>query len=273
MKLVLIMVFLFSGINAFAYSPGGVMVCGKKPTLYSFYEGGNARLHNIKLWKDDKNITRDQYLVKALLRVKAAWPTFFKGIVEIMQKMQVVEAGFVEPAPLPEIPFVKKGCSYQEIASKQYDSKFLFVDMYLYPRLTPMGQAGVIFQEAFFGYLSDTEDLDPDFVRKFVAKVFSDEDLHPKLNTDGMTTEEKRRATAQICANKMNALTQGVRIYMDTVKLCKEAKDEGAVSAFTRIKAFMQETVDECLAECLWDEGQKTCADFGETMKIKTSCD
>ena len=249
------------------------MVCGKKPTLYSFYEGGNPVLHNIKLWKDDKKITRDQYLVKALLRLKAAWPTFFKGVVEIVKNMQIVEAGFVEPAPLPEIPFVKKGCSYQEIASKQYDSKFLFVDMHLFPRLTPMGQAGVIFQEAFFAYLIDTKDLDPDFVRKFVAKVFSDEDLNPKRNLEGMTPEEKKRATLGICGNKLEALTSGIGIYMRTIDLCKEKKDGPTVEAFSRIKAFLQETIDECLADCHWDEGRKTCEEFAETLQIKTKCD
>ncbi|MES2526573.1 MAG: hypothetical protein V4598_05775 [Bdellovibrionota bacterium] len=273
MKLALILAFLFTGLNAFAYSPGGVMVCGKKPTLYSFYEGGNPHLHNIKVWKDERSITRDQYLLKALLRMKAAWPTIFQGVVEIIQKMQVVEVGFVTHARLPEIPFVKKGCSYQEIADRQYDNKFLFVDMNLYPRLSPMGQAGVIIQEALFGYASDTETMDPDFARKFVAKIFSDEELNPKLNTEGMTKEEKKTATAHICTNKMNALTQGVRIYLDTVKLCKEKKDEPAVQTYLRIKTFMQETIDECLAECLWDEGQKLCEDFGETMKMKTSCD
>ena len=272
MKLVLTLVFLCLGINAFAYSPGGVMVCGKKPTLYSFYEGGNPHLHNIKLWKDERNITRDEYLVKALKRVKAAFPSIFQGVFAIMQKMQVVEVGFVTHSRLPEIPFVKEGCSYQEIADKQYDHKFLFVDMNLYPRLSPMGQAGVIFQEAFFAYGEDTE-LDPNFARKFVAKVFSDEDLNPKLNTDGMTAEQKKAATLHICTNKMNALTGGIKIYMDVIKLCKEKKDDPTVAAYTRIKTFMQETIDECLAECLWDEGQKLCEDFGGTLRLKTHCD
>lgn len=273
MKLALILVFLFTGLNAFAYSPGGVMVCGKKPTLYSFYEGANPQLHNIKVWKDDKRISRDQYLVKALLRVKAKFPTIFQGVAAIIIKMQVVEVGFVTQARLPEIPFVAQGCSYQEIASRQHDNKFLFVDMDLYPRLSPMGQAGVIFQEAFFAYTIDSERMDPDFARKFVAKVFSDEDLNPKLNTDGMTPEQKKTATTTICTNKMDALTKGIKIYVDTIQICKEEKDEPAVEAYTRIKAFMQETIDECLAECLWDEGQKLCEDFGETLRIKTKCD
>lgn len=273
MKLVLMLIFLFMGINAFAYSPGGVMVCGKNPKLYSFYEGANPQLHNIKVWKDDKKISRDQYLVKALLRVKTTFPTIFSGVLEIVRKMQVVEVGFVDQARLPEIPFVAQGCSYQEIASRQHYNKFLFVDMDLYPRLSPMGQAGVIFQEAFFGYATDSREMDPDFARKFVAKVFSDEELNPKLNTDGMTPEQKKTATLTICGNKMDALTKGVKIYVDAVKLCKEKKDEPAVEAYTRIKTFMQETIDECLADCLWDKGQKLCEDFGETMRMKNSCD
>ncbi len=273
MKFALILVLLLTGLNALAHSPGGVMVCGKKSTLYSFYEGGNPHLHNIKVWKDDKKISRDQYLLKALLRVKAAFPTIFKGVAEIIQKMQVLEVGFVTHAQLPEIPFVREGCSYQEIADKQYDNKFLFVDMDLYPRLTPMGQAGVIFQEAFFAYGIDSGKMDPDFARKFVAKVFSDEELNPKLNTDGMTTEQKKTATLQICTNKMDSLTKGVKIYVDAVKLCEKKKDEPVVDAFTRIKTFMQETIDECLAECLWDEGQKLCEDYSETIRIKTKCD
>lgn len=273
MKLALILVFLCMGISAFAYSPGGVMVCGKKPMLYSFYEGGNPHLHNMKLWKDDKRITRDEYLVKALKRVKAAFPSIFKGVFELMQKMQVVEVGFVTHAPLPEIPFVKEGCSYQEIADRQYDNKFLFVDMNLYPRLSPMGQAGVIFQEAFFGYMIDAERLDPDFARKFVAKVFSDQELNPKLNTEGMTPEQKKNATIRICTNKLDALTSGIKIYLKAMDLCKEKKDDPTVAAYTRIKTFLQETVDECLTECLWDEGQKTCEDFGETLRMKTKCD
>lgn len=274
MKLVLILVFLLMGLNAFAYSPGGVMVCGKKPTLYSFYEGSNPQLHNIKVWKDDKKISRDQYLVKALLRLKTTFPSFFKGVGEIIVKMQVVEVGFVEPRPLPEIPFVRQGCSYQEIASRQYDGKFLFVDMDLYPRLSPMGQAGVIFQEAFFAYTSDVKSgSDPDFARKFVAKVFSDEELNPKLNTDGMTTEQQRAATATICTNKLTSLSQGVGLYVDIVKMCKEEKDEAAVNTYNNIKKFLMETIDECLEECLREEGRKTCADFGETLRIKTHCD
>lgn len=274
MKLALILVFLFTGMNALAgYSPGGVMVCGKKPTLYSFYEGANPQLHNIKVWKDDKKITTEQYLVKALLRVKASSPTIFQGVAEIMKKMQIVEVGFVEPRALPEIPFVRRGCSYQEIASRQYDGKFLFVDMHLYPRLSPMGQAGVIFQEAFFAYTVDMESLDPDFARKYVAKVFSDEELSPKINTEGMTPEQKKRATAHICTNKLDALTKGVKIYVEAIQLCKKEKDEPTFEAYLRIKTFLQETIDECLAECHWDEGRKTCEDFGETIQMKTPCD
>lgn len=273
MKPVLILVFLITGMNAFANSPGGVMVCGKKPTLYSFYEGSNPRLHNIKVWKDDKKITRDEYLVKALQRVKKASPTIFLGMLEIIQKMQIVEAGFVEQAPLPEIPFVRQGCSYQEIASRQYDSKFLFVDMHLFPRLSPMGQAGVIFQEAFFAYARDGEVGTPDFTRKFVAKAFSDEELIPKLNTEGMTPEQKETATQHICTNKMGSLSDGVKIYVEAVKLCKKNKGPEEVATYGRIKNFMQETIDECLAECLWDEGRKVCEDYGETLRMKTSCD
>ncbi len=274
MKLALIIVFLLTGLNAFAgYSPGGVMVCGKKPTLYSFFEGSNPRLHNIKMWKDDKKITTEQYLVKALLRVKAASPSIFNGMTKIMKKMQIVEVGFVEPAPLPEIPFVRQGCSYQEIASKQYDDKFLFVDMVLFPRLSPMGQAGVIFQEAFFGYTSDLDSMDPDFARKFVARVFSDEELFPKLKTDGMTTEQKRAATANICSNKFEALMKGINLYTQTIVLCKKSKDQPTIDVFLQIKTFMQNTIDECLAECLWDKGQKLCAEYGETISIKTPCD
>ncbi len=248
-------------------------MCGKKPTLYSFFEGANPQLHNIKIWKDDRKISRDEYLVKALLRMKAAWPTIFKGVVEIVQKMQVVEVGFVEPARLPEIPFVRQGCRYEEIASRQYDNKFLFVDMNLYPRLSPMGQAGVLIQEAFFSYTSDQETLDPNFARKFVAKVFSDEELNPKLNTEGMTPEQMKTATLHICTNKMDALTKGVKIYVETIQLCKEKRDEPAVAMYTRIKGFMQETIDECLNECLWDEGQKLCSDFQQTINMKTKCD
>lgn len=274
MKLGFLILFLITGLNAFAYSPGGVMVCGKKPTLYSFYEGANPQLHNIKVWKDDKSFTRDQYLVKAMLRVKAAWPTIFQGIWAIMEKMQVVEVGFVDPRPLPEIPFVKQGCRYEEIASKQYDHKFLFVDMNLYPRLSPMGQAGVIFQEAFFGYANDDETkMDPNFARKFVAKVFSDEDLNPRLNTAGMTPEQQKNATMHICTNKMNALSSGVKIYVEAIGLCKKQKGDAEVETYLRIKKFMQETIDECLSDCLWDEGRKLCEDFQQTINISNKCD
>lgn len=274
MKIALILVFLFSGLNAFAsYSPGGVMVCGKKPTLYSFFEGSHPKLHNIKIWKDDKRISRDEYLLKALNRVKAYSPLFFNGILEIIKKMQIVEVGFVEQGPLPEIPFVKEGCRYLEIANKQYDGKFLFVDMELYPRLSPMGQAGVIFQEAFFAYTMDLEKLDPDFTRKFVAKVFSDEKLNPKVNVEGMTPEEKRAATSHICTSKLNSISDGVKLYLKAINLCRESKDEPTLAVYTRIKKFMQETIDECLADCHWAEARKTCEDYGETMKMKTLCD
>lgn len=274
MKLALTLVFLFTGLNALAnYSPGGVMVCGKKPTLYSFYEGSNPQLHNIKLWKDDRNISVHDYLVKALLRVKDASPSIFEGITKTMKQMQIVEVGFVTQGPLPEIPFVKQGCRYVEIANRQYDGKFLFVDMELFPRLSPMGQAGVIFQEAFFGYTAELESMDPDFARKFVARVFSDVELFPKIKVEGMTPEEKKAATSHICSNKLNALSDGVKIYLKAINLCQKEKDEPAVAVFTRIKKFMQETVDECLADCHWDEARATCERYGETIKMETPCD
>lgn len=273
MKLFLSFVFLFTGLNVYAYSPGGVMVCGKKPTLYSFFEGAHPKLHNIKIWKDDKKIGRDKYLLKAMLRVKESYPTIFQGMFEIMEKMQVVEVGFVDQARLPEIPFVKKGCSYQEIASRQYDYKFLFVDMNLYPRLSPMGQAGVLFQEAYFAYANDAEIFDPDFARKFVAKAFSDEELRPKLKTDGMTPEQKKQATLQICTNKLDAIGKGLKLYIDAVGFCKEQKDEPALKAYAGIKKFLKETVDECLEECLWEDGRKTCESALETINKKTACD
>lgn len=247
-------------------------MCGKKPILYSFYEGAHPNLNHIKIWKDDRKITRDEYLIKALKRLKSTSPIIFKGMLEIIQKIQIVEAGFIDPRPLPEIPFLKPGCTYQEIASRQYDNKFLFVDMDLYPRLTPMGQAGVIFQEAFFAFTSSSNMIDPYFARQFVAKVFSDEDLNPKLVNDSMTPEQKEAATMKLCTNQLDALTKGTNIYVEAIKICKE-KTEGSKEAYQNIKRFLQDTIDKCLNECFWEEGRKTCQRFVATLQMKNPCD
>ena len=269
---------LFLAFGAEAYSPGGVMLCGKKPTLYAFYEGGNPHLHNMKLWKDDKKIKRDEYIVRAMTKLKGESPVIYNAVLEILRKLQILEVGFITHMSLPEIPFVDQGCTYQEIANRQYDNKFLFVDMDLWPRMTPMGQAGVIIQEAFFGFFLDTKNenykqADPDFGRKFVAKLFSDEPLFKKIDMSHMSAEEKKNATMTTCSNQLTALSKGIDIYINAVKLCKEAKDKGSITAYGGIKKFLQNTINECQSTCFWDEAVETCSSFQETIDKHTACD
>ncbi len=176
---------------------------------------------------------------------------------------------------LPEIPFVDQGCSYQEIADKQYDSKFLFVDMYLYPRLSPMGQAGVIIQELFFGFMNDVEEYksDPDFARKFIANLFSDEPLGKKIDTTNMTADQKRIATSGFCTSSLNMLAKELKVFVETVEQCRKQEDKsGITSTFDKIKNLIHETVDGCQKNCLWDEGQKTCEDMQKTVDSVKGC-
>lgn len=277
MKTLLALALIMMSAYSFGFSAGGVQMCGKKGTLYAFYEGAHPRLHNIKLWKDDKRISREEYITRALNRLKAESPAIYKSVRPKLEEFQVVEAGFMGGGyrTRTDIPFLDKGCTYEDVANKEFGSKFLFVEISIYPRLSPMNQAGIIIQEALFQMMIEVreEKASADFARFWVAKIFSDEKLNNTVDTTGMTPEQKKNATLHLCSKALGQFPQQLEIFVKAVKLCKEKKDAGVLEVYDNIKRLMRETIDDCRTECGWDEGVKACNQTSETIEKKNPCD
>lgn len=278
MKMLLALLLSLVSSYSFGFSAGGVQLCGKKPTLYAFYEGANPKLHNIKLWKDDKGISREEYILRALDRLKKDSPQLYSDVREKIVQFQVVEVYFMGGGylTLTDIPFVNKDCTYEQVANKEMGSKFLFVELDIYRRLSPMNQAGLIVQEALFQTMieiQEEEKAPADFARLWVAKIFSDEPLKNKINTSGMTVEQKKNATIHLCTKALNLFTKQLDLFVSSIKICKEKKDAPAVEAYDGIKSLMRETINDCRRECEWEEGLKQCNETSDLIEKENACD
>lgn len=161
---------------------GGGVVCPDSVELYDFYEGRSPIIHNIKTWQPDARITRDEYLKLAMNRIKNQLPWIYSGVTSRLDKiLSIPDDQLLLPVEIPltgdaDIPFIKKGCQYQQVANWNERIGRLIINKDLFDRMSSMDQAGLLIHEALYKEARESlnRSSNSDEVRKLVAKIFSE---------------------------------------------------------------------------------------------------
>jgi hypothetical protein len=267
----------FSGFAQALVATSGVQLCGKTPTLYAFYEGSSPRLHNIKLWADDKKLTREDYLEKAHQHLLREAPGIEPYITERLNPiLKTLDDKLVSKLQTysikTDVVFLDPGCTYQAASLWNDESDILSIDKKIFKRLSPMGQAGLLYLEAIYKFQREVQGADQtsNFPRSLVAKIFSDAPLIPPVTAYQKTSE----GSMNFCISSLKLLTSEAPVFVDALKLCKKyGKGQEYFDAYQRIKALVQSTIDGCLEKCHWDQGIQTCQSYQSLIDQKNPCD
>ena len=256
MKLLLLTLLLtasFSGFTKEGGNGGGVHVCGNNYELYDFFEGRDPRGHNIKLWKSDKRLSRDQYIAKALKHISRDMPEVSGKVTTVVEKILATpKKELFGDISIPVIndatvTVIGEGCRYVQAAN--WDERFgkLFISKAIYEKLDPMNQAGLIIHEAIYKLSRETNVATEtsDLVREVVARIFSDEKLTSK------DSEVISSQAARILGTK--PMCDAVRKQL----LDLERLSEGKVDP--RYTDLNNRIVDFCLKHCLIPEERAYC--------------
>jgi hypothetical protein len=263
-----ILLFLMTG-SCWALGPGagpGVQVCGNEVTLYSFFEGGHSLLHNISIWKDDPRISRDEYIERALTTLydrELKIADDMKAKIDFLRKE--LPNRYLDFFPeLPQtfdIPMLESGCEFRSIILRDSFGRTFFHHK-LFNKLSPMGQAGLLFEEALS--LLHIEIESPasmaDVIRRMTAMSFSDSKI--KMNKEGR------------CTVMIEHIKPQLELYTRIFTMCKEGREPEVLETYDRIKKLMRETADECIQLC--EEGSRSlriCHDFSNFLDKPTHCD
>lgn len=256
MKLLLLSLMLaasFSGFTKEGGNGGGVHVCGNKYELYDFFEGRDPRGHNINVWKSEKRISKDKYILRALNHVARDIPEVSDKVVAMVNKILAIpEKELFAEISIPVIydvnpTVIGEGCHYQQAAN--WDERFgkLFISKEVYKKLDSMNQAGLIIHEAIYKLSRETKVANEtsDAVREVVARIFSDEKL----------TEKDSEVIS----------SQAARI-LGTKPMCEAAKKQFAdIDALSqgkpddRFTDVNNKIVEYCLKWCLIPEERAIC--------------
>lgn len=244
----------------------GVQVCGDEVTLYSFYEGGHPLLHNLLIWKDDPRITREEYIDRAL---KKLYDQKLKIADDVKEKIDFLRKelpnrylDFFPELPLTfDIPMLEAGCEFHPVILRDSFGRSFF-HYKLFNKLSPMGQAGLLYEEAlsllFIEIKSPASAADK--IRGMTAMSFSDSEVK--------NSRERR------CIGIIEQLRPQVDLYSKIFIMCKDDKGPEVIKTYDRIKKLIRETVDDCLSLC--EEGSRSlriCNDYGDFLNKSTPCD
>lgn len=256
MKFLILILLLSISSSVFAKgggNGGGVHVCGDKYELYDFYEGRDPRGHNIRIWKSDRKLSRDQYITMALDHIRRDIPQVADKVATLVQKILATPEKelFAKIRILiindATITVMGEGCRYKQAAN--WDERFgkLFISKEIYKKLDPMNQAGLIVHEAVYKLSRETKVATEtsDAVREVVARIFSDEKLTEK------DSEVISSQAALILASKTSCEAAKKQfITLDSIKLEKSDPN------FIRMN---KDIAQYCLKYCLIPEERVYC--------------
>lgn len=256
MKLLLLTLLLtasFSGFTKEGGNGGGVHVCGNKYELYDFFEGRDPRGHNIKIWKSDKKLSRDQYIAKAHKHILRDMPEVAVKVKTVVDKILATpEKDLFGDISIPVIndatvTVIGEGCRYLQAAN--WDERFgkLFISKDIYKKLDPMNQAGLIFHEGIYKLSRETNVATEtsDLVREVVARIFSDEKLTEKDSEVISSQAARILGTKPMCEAAKKQLSDVDRM------------SDGKVDP--RYLDLNNKIVDFCLKYCLIPEERAYC--------------
>ncbi len=243
----------FSGFTKEGGNGGGVHVCGNKYELYDFFEGRDARGHNIKVWKPNRKLTKENYLALAQKHILRDIPEVADKVAAMVKTILATpESDLFAEISIPvindaNITVIGEGCHYQQAAN--WDERFgkLFISKEIFGKLDPMNQAGLIIHEAIYKLSRETNVATEtsDAVREVVARIFSDEKLTEK------DSEVISSQAARILGTKPQC--EAARKQFATVEELSKGKMD---AQFTDLN---NKIVDYCLKWCLIPEERAYC--------------
>lgn len=233
---------------------GGVHVCRNKYELYDFFEGRDARGHNIKIWKNDRKLSFNDYIEKALTHVKNDIPEVSDSVSQMVSKiLSTPEKDLYVDISIPIIEdanptVIGKDCSYQQAANWNERFHKLFISKELFSKLDNMNKAGLILHEAIYKLSRETKVANEtsDSVREVVARIFSDEKL-TRVDSEVISSQEARNlATRPHCDSAKSSFAQVDELMK------KNVSDK-------RYHDLVVNVVNFCLKYCHIEEERKIC--------------
>lgn len=262
----------------------GVQICGDQVTLYAFYEGAHPLLHDLPLWTDDPKISATRYLNRALDKMDSLGLTIAKDIREhskiILKELDNSFVIFPELTNYHDIPMVDAGCEYKHVTLRDSTNRLAF-DWDIFQKLSPFGQAGLIFQEALNEIMittypeSSLKSSNFDNVRRMTAQAFSDATWYSRIDPDSLDEKERTTYLRNRCTSAMQSMTKELELYTKTIQMCSKDKGEDVKAMFKKLLTLLKSSGESCKNTCV-EEGSRSkriCESFNDLINQSTPCD
>lgn len=281
-----LLLFILSGSSWARLGGGsaGVQVCDQKVTLYAFYEGANPLLHALPVWGDDPKVSTTEYLRRALDKMDSVGLTIAKDIREqsklILKDLDNSFVIFPRLTNYHDIPMVDAGCEYQHVTLRDSTNRLAF-NLELYQKLSTLGRAGLIFQEALNEIMirtypeSTLQSSSFDDVRRMTAQAFSDATWYSRIDPETLSEAERVTYRRNRCTSATKSMTKELGLYIRLIEFCAKDKDPEAKATFRRLQTLLEGTAKDCSESCV-EEGSKSkknCESFNDLLKKPTPCD